>query len=167
MQGSRRLTLSVYSLSKQSNLAGYRAAFVAGDAELLAEVLAVRKHTGMMPPLPVQQAMVVALEDETHVQLQKARYRVRRNMLRRALVEAGFRIDHSEAGLYLWSTRGEPALDTVGWLADQGILVAPGTFYGSAGAEHVRIALTATDERIAAAAQRLASGRRVQRVEAG
>ncbi|GGK98334.1 succinyldiaminopimelate transaminase [Curtobacterium luteum] len=158
--------LSVYSLSKQSNLAGYRAAFVAGDADLLADVLAVRKHTGMMPPLPVQQAMIVALEDESHVQQQKARYRTRRNMLRRALDGAGFRIDHSEAGLYLWVTRGEPALDTVAWLADHGILVAPGTFYGAAGAEHVRVALTATDDRIAAAAQRLASGRRVGRVDA-
>lgn len=153
--------LSVYSLSKQSNLAGYRAAFVAGDAAVLAEVLAVRKHTGMMPPLPVQEAMIVALEDETHVQQQKARYRVRRNMLRRALEGADFRVDHSEAGLYLWATRGEPALDTVAALASHGILVAPGTFYGSAGAEHVRVALTATDERIAAAAQRLASGRRL------
>ncbi|MBT2501461.1 succinyldiaminopimelate transaminase [Curtobacterium sp. ISL-83] len=153
--------LSVYSLSKQSNLAGYRAAFVAGDAAVLAEVLAIRKHTGMMPPLPVQQAMIVALEDETHVQQQKARYRARRNMLRRALETAGFRVDHSQAGLYLWVTRGEPALDTVAWLADRGILVAPGTFYGTAGAEHVRVALTATDERIAAAAQRLASGQRL------
>ncbi|WP_418516673.1 succinyldiaminopimelate transaminase [Curtobacterium flaccumfaciens pv. flaccumfaciens] len=153
--------LSVYSLSKQSNLAGYRAAFVAGDAAILADVLAVRKHAGLMPPLPVQQAMVVALQDETHVQQQKARYRARRNMLRRALEDAGFRIDHSEAGLYLWATRGEPALDTVAWLADRGILVAPGTFYGAAGGEHVRVALTATDERIAAAAQRLASSRRL------
>ncbi|WP_185974126.1 succinyldiaminopimelate transaminase [Curtobacterium sp. KBS0715] len=153
--------LSVYSLSKQSNLAGYRAAFVAGDAAILADVLAVRKHAGLMPPLPVQQAMVVALQDETHVQQQKARYRARRNMLRRALEDAGFRIDHSEAGLYLWATRGEPALDTVAWLADRGILVAPGTFYGAAGGEHVRVALTSTDERIAAAAQRLASSRRL------
>jgi succinyldiaminopimelate transaminase len=153
--------LSVYSLSKQSNLAGYRAAFVAGDAQVLAEVLAVRKHTGMMPPLPVQEAMIVALADESHVQAQKALYRARRNMLRRALEGAGFRVDHSEAGLYLWATRGEPALDTVAWLAERGILVAPGTFYGAAGAEHVRVALTATDERIAAAAQRLASGRRL------
>lgn len=156
--------LSVYSLSKQSNLAGYRAAFVAGDAAILADVLTVRKHAGLMPPLPVQQAMVVALEDDSHVQQQKARYRARRNMLRRALEGAGFRVDHSEAGLYLWATRGEPALDTVDWLADRGILVAPGTFYGAAGAEHVRVALTATDERIAAAAQRLASGRRVNGV---
>lgn len=147
--------LSVYSLSKQSNLAGYRAAFVAGDAAILADVLAVRKHTGMMPPLPVQQAMIVALADESHVQQQKVLYRARRNMLRRALEGAGFRVDRSEAGLYLWATRGEPALDTVAWMAEHGILVAPGTFYGTAGEQHVRVALTATDERIAAAASRL------------
>jgi aspartate/methionine/tyrosine aminotransferase len=109
----------------------------------------------------------VALADQTHVQQQKARYRARRNMLRRALEGAGFRIDHSEAGLYLWATRGEPALDTVSWLADRGILVAPGTFYGLAGGQHVRVALTATDERIAAAAQRLASSRRLGTAQPG
>jgi succinyldiaminopimelate transaminase len=147
--------LSVYSLSKQSNLAGYRAAFVAGDGEILADVLEVRKHAGLMPPAPVQQAMVVALGDDEHVAAQKAVYRARRETLRAALEHAGFRIDRSDAGLYLWATRGENAWDTVAWLAERGILVAPGTFYGTAGGEHVRVALTATDERIAEAAQRL------------
>ena len=73
-----------------------------------------------------------------------------------AVRAAGFTVDHSEAGLYLWATRGEPCRDTLSWLADRGILVAPGEFYGARGAKHVRIALTATDERIAAAVQRLA-----------
>jgi aspartate/methionine/tyrosine aminotransferase len=68
----------------------------------------------------------------------------------------GFRIDHSEAGLYLWATRGEPAMVTVDALAEHGVLVAPGAFYGPAGARHVRVALTGTDERIAEAAARLA-----------
>ncbi|PZF61399.1 succinyldiaminopimelate transaminase [Curtobacterium sp. MCBD17_013] len=149
--------LSVYSLSKQSNLAGYRAGFVAGDARVLAEVLAVRKHTGMMPPAPVQQAMIVALADDAHVREQKARYAGRRDRLASALVAAGYRIDRSEAGLYLWATRGEDAWATVAALAELGILVAPGTFYGSAGGSHVRIALTSTDERIDAAVVRLRS----------
>jgi aspartate/methionine/tyrosine aminotransferase len=43
----------------------------------------------------------------------------------------------------------------VDWLADRGILAAPGDFYGTASLQHVRIALTATDERIQAAAARL------------
>ncbi|MBW4032300.1 MAG: succinyldiaminopimelate transaminase [Acidobacteria bacterium] len=153
---SRRLVLSVYSLSKQSNLAGYRAGFVAGCSELIAELLTARKHAGLMPPAPVQHAMIAALGDDAHVAVQRERYRARREMLLSALEGAGFRIDESGAGLYLWATRDEDAWQTVAALAELGILVAPGSFYGDAGARHVRFALTATDERIAAAAQRLA-----------
>lgn len=148
--------LSVYSLSKQSNLAGYRAAFVAGDRTIIRQLLDVRKHAGLIPPAPVQAAMIAALDDDEHVAVQKERYRARRDALASALVAAGFRIDRSEAGLYLWASRGEPAFDTVAWLADRGILVAPGTFYEGETSQHVRFALTATDERIAAAASRLA-----------
>lgn len=148
--------LTVHSLSKRSNLAGYRAGFVAGDPAVVAELLAVRKHAGMMVPAPVQAAMVAALDDQSHVDDQRARYAARRELLRAALLGAGFRIEYSEAGLYLWATRDEPCWDTVGWLAERGILVAPGAFYGPAGERFVRIALTATDEKIAAGAARLA-----------
>ncbi|MDF2144299.1 succinyldiaminopimelate transaminase [Knoellia sp. p5-6-4] len=154
--GSHEGLLAVYSLSKQSNLAGYRAAFVAGDPSLVGRLLEVRKHAGMIMPAPVQSAMAAALDDDTHVAEQKARYAARRARLKPAVEGAGLRVDDSEAGLYLWCTRGEDAWATVGWLADRGILVAPGTFYGAAGGQHVRIALTASDERIEAAAERLA-----------
>ncbi|WP_411719600.1 succinyldiaminopimelate transaminase [Nocardia puris] len=147
--------LAVHSLSKTSNLASYRAGFVAGDPELVAELLEVRKHSGMMVPYPIQAAMTAALGDDAHEAQQRERYRARREILRNALREAGFRIDHSEAGLYLWSTRGENCRVTLEWLAERGILAAPGDFYGPTSGEHVRIALTATDERVAAAAQRL------------
>lgn len=149
--------LAVHSLSKTSNLASYRAGLVAGDPELVAELLEVRKHSGMMVPFPVQAAMTAALDDDEHESAQRERYRARRRTLRAALLDAGFRIDHSEAGLYLWSTRGEPCRETLDWLAGRGILAAPGDFYGPAGAEHVRIALTATDERVQVAAERLRS----------
>lgn len=149
--------LAVHSLSKTSSLAGYRAGFVAGDPALVAELLAVRKHAGMMVPTPVQSAMTAALDDDAHEKEQRDRYARRRDLLLPAVRAAGFTVDHSEAGLYLWATRGEPCRDTVAWLADRGILVAPGEFYGARGAQHVRIALTATDERIAAAVDRLAS----------
>jgi succinyldiaminopimelate transaminase len=148
--------LALHSLSKRSNLAGYRFGFAAGDPGVIAALLEVRKHAGMMVPGPVQAAAVAALADDAHVVAQRAVYLARRELLLAALAEAGFGIDHSEAGLYLWATRDEPCWDTVGWLAERGILVAPGEFYGAAGARHVRVALTATDERVAAAAQRLA-----------
>lgn len=147
--------LAVHSLSKSSSLAGYRAGYVTGDPTLVAGLLAVRKHAGMIVPRPVQAAMTAALSDDSHVAVQKARFGARREVLRGALTAAGFTIDHSEAGLYLWATRSEDAWDTVAWLASLGILAAPGTFYGPAGAKHVRIALTASDERVAAAAARL------------
>jgi succinyldiaminopimelate transaminase len=147
--------LAVHSLSKSSSLAGYRAGFVAGDAGLVAELLAVRKHAGMIVPTPVQAAMVAALDDDDHEKVQRECYARRRAVLAPALRAAGFAIDDSEAGLYLWATRGEPSRDSVEWLAGRGILVAPGEFYGPRGGQHVRVALTATDERIEAAVQRL------------
>lgn len=147
--------LSVHSLSKRSNMAGYRAAFVAGDAGLITKILEIRKHAGMILPAPIQRAMIAALADSDHVNEQRSRYLARRSLLASALEKSGFSIDHSQAGLYLWATRGEDSWVTVQWLAERGILVAPGVFYGERGAQHIRVALTATDERIAAAVERL------------
>ncbi|MFI5802426.1 succinyldiaminopimelate transaminase [Streptomyces sp. NPDC051561] len=153
--GSFDGVIAVHSLSKRSNLAGYRAAFIAGDAGVLGDLLQLRKHGGMMTAAPVQAATVAALGDDTHVAEQRARYAARRTALRTALEAHGFRIEHSEASLYLWVTRGESCWETVAHLAELGILVAPGDFYGEAGAEYVRVAFTATDERVAAAVARL------------
>jgi succinyldiaminopimelate transaminase len=148
--------LAVHSLSKRSNLAGYRAGFVAGDPALVADLLQVRKHAGMMVPAPVQAAMVAALDDDQHVEQQRARYAGRREVLAAALGGAGFELADGDAGLYLWATRGEDCWRTVGWFADRGILVAPGEFYGAGGSRYVRVALTASDERVQAGADRLA-----------
>ena len=150
--------LAVHSVSKRSNLAGYRAGFVTGDPALIAQLLEIRKHAGMMMPTPVQAALTAALSDDAHAERQRSVYAARRDQLRTALEKAGWAITHSEAGLYLWASRpGYDCWASVQLLADAGILVAPGEFYGPAGAQHVRVALTATDERVAAAARRLAA----------
>jgi len=155
IEGSLEGVLCAYSLSKQSNLAGYRDAFVAGDPRLIEQLLVVRKHAGMMLPGPVQEAMVVALGDENHVAAQKDLYRARREMLLPAVQAAGFSLDASEAGLYLWVTEGRDAWESIERLARLGILAGPGHFYGTTFPQHVRLSLTATDERIAQAAKRL------------
>ena len=149
--------IAVHSLSKRSNLAGYRAAWVAGDPALVAALLEVRKHAGLMVPDPVQAAMIAALGDDAHVAEQRERYARRRAVLRPALEAAGMRIEHSTGGLYLWATRDEDCWTTVEELAARGILVAPGEFYGPAGDRFVRVALTASDERIAQVGARLSS----------
>lgn len=156
-EGDYRGVLAVHSLSKRSNLAGYRAGLLAGDPDLIGQILQLRRHAGMIVPGPVQAAMVAALEDETHVAAQKARYGARRERLRRALLAAGMTVEHSEAGLFLWATRGENCWQTVDWFAERGILVSPGAFYGPAGERYVRVALTATDERVEAAVARLSA----------
>jgi succinyldiaminopimelate transaminase len=151
--------LVAVSLSKQSNLAGYRAGFVAGDPVLVRRLLEVRKHAGMMMPTPVQAAARAALADVGHVAEQVARYGRRRRVLAGALTEAGLVVDESAAGLYLWAHMpgaGQDCWQTVADLADLGILVAPGSFYGPAGARHVRVALTASDEAVGRAVARLA-----------
>jgi succinyldiaminopimelate transaminase len=154
--GSHTGLLAVHSLSKRSNLAGYRAGFVAGDPSLVATLLEIRKHAGMLMPGPVQAAMIAALSDDDHAERQRARYAARRSRLRPALEAAGWQVEQSAAGLYLWAAH--PFYDcrkSVAVLADQGILVAPGEFYGPAGERYIRAALTATDERIEAAVERL------------
>jgi aspartate/methionine/tyrosine aminotransferase len=113
----------------------------------------------MMVPLPIQHAMIAALSDDAHVQEQRARYNQRRKTLAPALESIGFKIEHSEAGLYIWCTRGEDSWKSVEALAQLGILVTPGIFYGSDGAQHVRIAMTATDDAIADAALRISSSK--------
>ena len=148
--------LAVHSLSKQSTAAGYRAGLLSGDPALVRPVWEARRHLGLLVPTPVQAAMAAALADDAHVDAQRERYRRRRDRLAAAVRATGARIDHSEAGLYLWVTRDEDCWATVDWLAGLGIVAAPGSFYGPAGGRHVRMALTATDERIDAAVARLA-----------
>jgi len=154
-KGDNKNLLAAHSMSKRSNLAGYRAGLIVGDSEIIGKIREVRKHAGMLLPLPIQRAMTAALGDEKHVAIQAKRYAARREVLSSALIAAGFQIDFSSAGLYIWCTRNEDSWTSVSWLADLGILATPGIFYGEAGAKHIRIAMTATDDQISQAAARI------------
>lgn len=154
-RGSHDNVLAVHSLSKRSTMAGYRCGFVAGDGGVIDRLLRRRRDTGLIVPRPVQAAAVAALSDDGHVTEARQRYAWRRRLLHGALTAAGFTVDHSEAGLYCWATQGRSDAETVGWFADRGMIVAPGSFYGSGGAEHVRLSITATDGDLAVAARRL------------
>jgi succinyldiaminopimelate transaminase len=155
-RGNNKNILAVHSLSKRSSMAGYRAGFVIGDVDLIASLREVRKHAGMIVPLPVQKAMITALSDSIHVNEQRERYNSRRERLAPALQSVGFVIEESRAGLYIWCTRHERDWDSISWLAELGILATPGYFYGAKGDHHIRVALTATDANIDEAVARLA-----------
>ena len=156
-QGDRSGAIALYSTSKQSNAAGYRAALVAGDGALIQDLLLARKHLGLIVPSPIQAALTAVLADDEHVAIQKERYRARRESVRDALLEAGFRIEYSEAGLYLWASRDEDCWDTVRWCAERGVLVTPGSFYGEAGSTFVRVALTVSDQQARAVRDRFSA----------
>lgn len=147
--------LVCYSLSKQSNLAGYRAAFAVGDAKLIKGLVNLRMHSGLNTPAPMQKVMTVALGDYEHVAIEKELYRERREILLAAVRGYGFELSDSQAGLYLWATLGEDCWKTVDRMAELGIVVVPGTFYGEHSTQHVRFSLTATDAKIEEAANRL------------
>ncbi|NBU23651.1 MAG: aminotransferase class I/II-fold pyridoxal phosphate-dependent enzyme, partial [Actinobacteria bacterium] len=140
---------------KQSNLAGYRAALATGDEKLIKGLVNLRMHSGMMVPMPVQKAMTAALNDDSHVAKQKEIYRRRRDLLLPAVKAFGFEVKSSEAGLYLWATRGNDCWADIEALANIGIVAVPGEFYGKAGKKYVRFSITATDEEIRRAAERL------------
>lgn len=150
--------IAVHSLSKRSNLAGARAGFYAGDAELVGYLREVRKHAGFMVPSPVQAAAVAALGDESHVDVQRQRYLDRLELLRAALTDTlGLDVELPGGAFYLWIA----APDGDAWaltetLAERGgAIVSPGEFYGEAGAGHVRVAAVQPDDRIALVADRL------------
>ncbi|MEC3979062.1 succinyldiaminopimelate transaminase [Amycolatopsis sp. H20-H5] len=150
--------LIINSLSKRSNLAGYRAAFLAGDPTLVSRLLEYRKHMGQMVPLPVQAAMTAALNDDDHVTTQRERYLRRRHILKSAVEEAGFIVDHSEGGLYLWVRRdGEDCWQLASWFARRGVICVPGEIYGVSGRNHVRLTITTTDQNVSTAADRISS----------
>lgn len=156
-RGSHEGLLAVHSLSKRSSMAGYRCGFVAGDPAVVARLLKRRRDMGLIVPGPVQAAAAAALDDDLHVAEAVDRYSRRRRELRSAVEAAGLRVDDSQAGLFLWATQGVTDSQTVAWFADRGVVVAPGSFYGAAGAQHVRLSLTALDNELTEAAERIVS----------
>ncbi len=150
--------LAVHSLSKRSNMAGYRCGFLAGDGDLVAYAGSVRTHAGMMVPSPIQAAATAAWADDAHVDVQRARYAERRRYARSRLAEAGLVDAGGPSSFYLWARSADPAEG--GWavtarLAETGLLVAAGDLYGDGGADHVRIALVEPLERLELAFDRL------------
>ncbi|MFC9769352.1 succinyldiaminopimelate transaminase [Rhodococcus jostii] len=155
-QGSLDNLLVVHSLSKRSNMAGYRAGILAGDPDLIKELQMIRKHLGSSVPLPVQAAMTAAFNDDAHVEAQRKLYRIRRRILASALTRAGWTISSSQGGLSLWASHaGLDCWDSTSILARKGILVAPGGCFSPEGSAFIRVSLTATDEQITSAARRL------------
>ncbi len=150
--------VAVHSLSKRSNLAGVRVGFYAGDPGLVSYLREVRKHVGMMVPGPAQAAGVAALDDDTHVEEQRERYRSRLELLADVMGDwFGATVPRPDGGFYLWIPVADGWDVTERLARDGGALVSPGEFYGDDGTPFVRVAVVQPDERIRLVADRLAA----------
>ena len=149
--------LAVHSISKRSNLAGIRAGFYAGDADVVGYLRSVRQHAGMMVPGPVQSAVALAYNDDHHVELQRATYLGRLALLSEALQAAGVDAPMPEGGFYLWCSRdGDDGWTLAQWVAEvSGLVTSPGELYGEAALNFLRVAVVQPDDRLERAATRL------------
>ena len=148
--------LCLYSMSKQSNMAGYRAALVAGDAQLVEAMTAYRKQVGLIVPGPVQGAMRAALEDGEAVMAQRDVYARRLHALTEAIGAYGYDAVMPQGGLYIWApARSGDCWADMADLSRLGILASPGEFYGDG--RYLRFSSTINDEQLELALGRLRS----------
>jgi acetylornithine aminotransferase len=158
LQLSDRRQVAVFNtLSKRSSMPGYRSGFVAGDPDLVGLLKRYRPNVGLAPQTFVQRAATVAWRDEAHVEAVRDTYRAKRDALLPLLEARGLRNAGGDASFFLWLDAG-PQAD---FLADQmlgdGIVLAPGSFFGPAGTGYLRLALVPTLAECERAAERLAA----------
>jgi len=158
--------ISVFSLSKRSAMTGYRVGWVAGDPDLIATFRKVKTNIDSGTPSFIQDAAIVALSDETHVESFRRAYREKRDFLVSAFTKLGLPDCTPAAALYIWQRvpAGMTSIDFAKRLLepDVGIVVTPGPWIssdtegGNPGEGYVRLALVPSLEECGAAAERLA-----------
>jgi acetylornithine aminotransferase len=145
LQLARRENVVVFNtLSKRSSMTGYRSGFVCAPRDVADALRAFRPSVGTAPQEFVQRASVAAWSDEAHVQEVREVYRRKRETLLPVLEAKGLRLAGGDATFFLWLSVDEPSELFARRLLEQGILVAPGSFFGPAGEGYVRLALVPT-----------------------
>jgi succinyldiaminopimelate transaminase len=148
--------LAIHSCSKRSGMTGYRSGFVAGDADLVAQVKRMRSHPGVASPDFVTAAAVAAWNDDAHVAERREVFRAKRDRLVAFFREHGLRVQGAGATLYLWVEvpAGHTSATYASRLLDEAIVVSPGTAFGAAGEGFVRVSLVPTMQDIEEAIER-------------
>ena len=149
--GAKDCCLELNSLSKAHNMAGWRIGMVAGDAEMIREILKVKSQmdSGMFRPL--QMAAVEALKaGPDWFAALNGEYRRRRDVVWRIFDLLGARYDRDAAGLFVWGridapagdkTPGEQFSDRI--LYEAGVFITPGFIFGRRGESYIRASLCA------------------------
>lgn len=157
--GASEVAVELHSLSKTYNMAGFRVGMVVGNANLVDAVGRLKSNIDSGMFRPVQYAAIEALQlPVSWIEQRNVIYRRRRDLLVGGCNAIGMHTQTPGAGLYVWAAipGGFTSRDFANWLFDKtGVFVTPGTNFGDAGEGYVRISLTAPEERIGAALQRM------------
>ena len=157
--GASDVAVELHSLSKTYNMAGFRIGMLVGNAALVDAVGRLKSNIDSGIFRPIQYAAIEALHlPASWLEERNAIYRRRRDLLVEGCTALGMRTQTPHAGLYIWAAipSGFTSRDYANWLFDKtGVFITPGTNFGAAGEGYVRISMTAPDERIETAIQRM------------
>ena len=161
ISGAKEIAIEFNSLSKTYNMAGWRIGTAVGNAELIAAMAKVKETADVGVFDPIQHAAIAALEGPQGVVARNvAIYRRRRDLIIETLHDAGIAAEPPKATFYVWAPVpvGITSVEFVGRLFElTGVLVTPGTGYGTHGEGFVRLSLGVPDDRLAEATRRLRS----------
>jgi len=155
--------ITFYSLSKRSNMTGYRVGFVAGDKNIVSGFRKVKTNIDSGTPRFIQDAASIALDDQIEVNKMREEYKEKRNIMIDSLVSYGLEQPKGDATFYLWqkTPTGMSSIEFAEHLAENGIVVTPGELISDTvdglnpGKNFIRFALVPTIEDIKEAAARI------------
>src|ERR1700741_795279 len=153
--GAKEVAVEFFTLSKSYNMAGWRVGFMVGNPDLVAALARIKSYHDYGSFTPIQVASIVALEgpQDCVSQIQKT-YEKRRNVMVKALHDAGWMGEKPRASMYIWARIPEfyakmGSIEFTKRLMEEAkIAVAPGIGFGDYGDDHVRIALIENEHRL-------------------
>ncbi|MCD2256700.1 pyridoxal phosphate-dependent aminotransferase [Agrilactobacillus fermenti] len=157
--GAKDVGIEMYTLSKSYNMAGWRLAFAAGNADIIEAINLIQDHLFVSVFPAVQQAGIAALQsDQSTVRTLVALYEKRRNQFWAAARKIGWEPYPSGGSFYAWMPvpagyTSESFADLL--LNEAGVAVAPGNGFGAGGAGYVRVGLLIDEPRFTEACQRI------------
>jgi LL-diaminopimelate aminotransferase len=160
--GARDHAIEIHSFSKTFNMTGWRIGFIVGGKALIDAVLTLKSNFDSGVFMAIQRTAARALKHPDAPAFHAARtalFKDRRDRIARVLREMAFRFQLPRASYYFWVRIPDSYRSTVHFCADllekKGVVVTPGVGYGPNGEGWFRISMTAPDDRIDQALERL------------
>ncbi|MFD1851863.1 aminotransferase class I/II-fold pyridoxal phosphate-dependent enzyme [Oceanobacillus bengalensis] len=149
---AKECTVEFGSLSKSFNMTGWRIGYIAGNEQVIKALATLKSNLDTSQFLPIQKAAATALRsDFSSVEENNSIFKSRMEKLHQALNKLGIYSEKPRGTIFLWARvpKGYTSLSFANKLLDEaGIIVTPGTAFGSRGEGYFRISLSVTEERL-------------------